>query len=76
VCRWEEQRATGMAVGDVLDAGARLGERKVAVLDDGGASRSVKGFVFGRGQDGRALVCLELVGDGKLLAQPGNALGL
>ena len=74
--RGQEEFAVGIAMTDVFDAGAAFGESHVAVCDYGGRAGRMKGFVFGRCEEGRAVVGYKLVGDVELFAEPGEALGL
>lgn len=74
----EEARAAVHAT-DVLYAGARLGNGDGgAVGDDGGGAGGVEGLEGWRGEGGGGIarVGVERVGDGELLAEKDDALGL
>ena len=65
-----------MPVGYVLDTGARLADFYGAVFDDGRGAAWVEGFEVRGRQEGGAGVGYQVVGDGELFAEPGEALGL
>lgn len=65
-----------MLVDDVLGAGVGLGQREVAVLDDGGGAEGVQVFDGLRGEDRGALVQHQVVGDLELFAEPDYPVGL
>lgn len=65
-----------MLVDDVLGAGIGLGQREVAVLDDGGGAQGVQVFDRLRGKDRGALVQHQVVGDLELFAEPDYPVGL
>ena len=60
----------------VVDAGCRFVEREASILYYGSLAERIQVFDGLRGEEGGALVELQVVVDLKFFAEPGEALGL